>query len=213
MSEISNTRYIFDMQNIRLPNHLYNICPKPLLDALQNVRHVASGTFAALKHVERQYNKRFYRMCPRDSEHEKHHYYIHVESVRRLFNWKADHEPCCPTLAPSMKLSPFMLHFHVEEAAYAMYAAEYARLRMEYLDGPHRVWIDATGEVFDKLEAVGAEFSEMEMRQFCRWWGSFLREMRKWEDRFDELVLPSWKEIVEELYDAIEERVELDYCC
>lgn len=198
-------RYIFDMYNIRLPNHLYSICPKELLDALDNVRIIASKTFAALKRLERQYNKRYYRMCPR---HDEHHYYVHVESVRRLMNWKVDHDPCCPTLAPAAKLNPYLLHFHVEEEAYAAYAAEYARLRRQYLDGPHRAWIDATSAVFRALE--GSDLSGMNMRHFCRWWTSFLREMRKWEDRFDELVLPPWEKIVEEVYDAIEERVDLE---
>ena len=197
--------HTFDKQNIQIPMHLNAIAPRQVHLAITNVRSTASVAFQALRRLDNLYHKRFHRMCY--VTHQKS-YYLHAESIDRLLKWRNDFDECVfRTLAPCAKIPSFTLRFCVDEGAYTQYAMEFARLREEYIQGPYVRWLVTKR----KMESVLLQTTmrEMDRKQWLLWWTKFLTEMAKWEDRLNEMLLPTWTDIVDQLFSLIEERVEL----
>lgn len=203
-NSMPSKRYIFDRECLSLPAWLKPITPKPVLQALHHVRDTASAAFNGRKLLELKHATRYKAMCPRDSSMR---YLIHSESIDRLLNWDFDLKPHNPTLAPAAKLSPFVLQFHVDQRAYDTFAGEYTACLEEYIMGPYVNWLRAKSHMEHVIE-TGA-MNEMNKRQWLRWWQvEFLGEMATWEETLEELILPSWEEIIDEIYQLIRERVD-----
>jgi hypothetical protein len=198
-------QYIFDKEKIKLPPHLQTVLTHDARVMLQEVVENASVAFCQLKSMEKLRDQRYRAMCSR-RDHSR--YFIHAESVDRLFSWGQDHKPHDPVLAPPAKISPDVLHFHVNHRAYDEYKREYTNALERYLTNPYQLWRDSK----KKLEQLVAKsgISEMNHESFLCWWrDTFLAEMAKWEDRLAGLLLPSWEEVVDDVYFAILERVEV----
>ena len=72
--------------------------------------------------------------------------------------------------------------------------------------GPIRAW-----EKLKPLVAIRAQqvLSETVYREWRYWWDSeYMPAMSKWENCLPDLALPSWEDLVDELYMMILERVE-----
>ncbi|KAJ9243513.1 hypothetical protein DTO169E5_2756 [Paecilomyces variotii] len=215
------TKFVFDRNNLAIPPHLQPMTPKRVHDELRNVRETATTTFNFLKALDRIYHTRFYHMCPKT---DRTQYYLHRESIDYLLNWEPDSiHPylqvsaeargyrILPVVAPTAKIPPSILHFHIEGETYTAFQMEYSRLRMEYLRGPYMRWIDAKASMEKVLRGCESEMGDMDYRAWRRWWDRiFLREMDKWEHRAQEIKMPAWNEIVKELYCLIQERVDLE---
>lgn len=203
-SSSPSRRYIFDKDSLVLPSWLKSITPKAALTALHEVREAATIAFNGLKALELKHSARHKAMCP--TTHPLQHA-LHADSVDRLINWATDMKPHNPTLAPAPKLSPYVLQFHVDQRAYDAFVEEYTRCLEEYVMGPYADWLRAKANLDDVVER--SDMNELNLHQWRRWWeGEFLGEMAKWEERLEELVLPSWEEIVDEMYRLILERVD-----
>lgn len=198
-------QYIFDKEKIKLPPHLQTVLTHDARVMLQKVVENASVAFCQLKSMEKLRDQRYRAMCSR-RDHSS--YFIHAESVDRLFSWGQDHKPHDPALAPPAKISPDMLHFHVNQHAYDKYKREYTNALERYLTHPYQHWRDSKKNLEQFVAKSG--ISEMNHESFLRWWrDTFLAEMAKWEDRLAGLLLPSWEEVVDDVYFAILERVDV----
>jgi hypothetical protein len=199
--------YIFDKQSLQIPMHLNAIAPRQVHLAITNVRLTASMAFQTLKKLDNFYHKRFHRMCY--VAHERS-YYLHAESIDRLLKWRNDFDDCTGlrTLAPCAKIPSFTLRFCVDEGAYAQYVLEFARLREEYIQGPYVRWLVTKRKMENAF--LQTTMREMDRKQWLLWWTKFLAEMAKWEERINEMLLPTWADIVNQLFNLIEERVELN---
>ncbi|KAI9927636.1 hypothetical protein ASPWEDRAFT_186958 [Aspergillus wentii DTO 134E9] len=196
--------YIFDKENLVLPLHLRAIIPRKAYDAFSHACQAASEAFRALKIVESRHAYRFRAMCSRANST---HYEKHVESIRCLLDWTQNDGVYNPTLAPSPKISADVLHFHVDQRTYDAYVVEYAYMLESFISVPYRNWLKAKVTLERTISSSG--MSEMDQCQWRRWWNSaFLAEMAKWESRVEGLVVPSWEEIIDEVYQAILERVD-----
>ncbi|RJE25172.1 hypothetical protein PHISCL_02511 [Aspergillus sclerotialis] len=201
----SKQPYIFDKKKIELPARLQMVLTPECNQVLNKVVETASIAFRHLKAMEKYRNDRYRAMCPRDS---LSRYILHSESVDRLFSWGQDHNPNDPTLAPHPKISPSVLYFHVEQHAYDKYAEEYTKALERYLSGSYQQWRNVKQELEHVVSKSGLRLTHR--REFLCWWTDvFLSEMAKWEDRLAGLLLPSWEEVIDDVYFAILERVDI----
>lgn len=201
----SKQQYIFDREKIKLPPRLHMVLPPECHRVLNKVVATASVTFRHLKGMEKFRDERYRAMCPRGS---LTHYSLHSESVDRLFNWGQDHSPNDPPLAAHTKISPHVLHFHVEQHSYDEYAEGYTIALERYLTGSYQQWRNVKREFEDVVSKSAMKLADRS--EFLCWWRDvFLSEMAKWEDRLPGLLLPSWEEVVDDIYFAILERVEI----
>ncbi|PYH45856.1 uncharacterized protein BP01DRAFT_391228 [Aspergillus saccharolyticus JOP 1030-1] len=154
----------------------------------------------------------------------------HTQSIDRLFNWRRDYIPGDPTLAPTAKIPCCALRFHIDEAAYTAYATRYTALLDWYLAKVYQPYREAVRAVEECLVpgkghdgghgADGSNSSnaqpetampEMDRRQFKRWWEAvFVQEMMRWENRIPLLVVPSFEQVVGEVWEAVGDAVELE---
>lgn len=160
-------------------------------------------------------------MCPLSHPQR---YIMHSESVDRLFNNNNNNNngesnsrlynhlhpttTSIRTPAPeAAKLSRDVLHFHVSQRAYDLYARKYTDVFESFITGPYKKWIDAKRN-FEKRMA-NAGLAESDYQQWHRWWITvFLAEMSKWENQLPKLATPSWEEVVDEIHKALLERAE-----
>lgn len=196
--------YIFDKDKIKLPYHIESVITRESHQALDHVLLAATDAFHQLRKMEKLRDERYRAMCSRE---DVAHYIQHAESVDRLFSWGQDGRPNDPTLAPAAKLSPYILHFHVDPRAYALYMHEYTAALENYINHPYRNWQKAKYMLCHVI--TNSNIHPIEMGEWRRWWNdTFLPEMGKWEDRLTGLLLPSWEDVVDDMYRAILERVE-----
>lgn len=172
---------------------------------LCNVIDSATLAFRHLKSMEKLHSERYRAMCPRD---DLTSYILHAESVDRLFTWGLDYVTGNPTLAPQAKLPSEILHFRVDQRAYNEFAMEYVAALERYLSGSYLAWRELKAKFEQAIPKAG--FKEASRQQFLVWWKqTFLVEMAKWEDSLPGLLLPPWEQVVDDVYFAILERVEI----
>ena len=199
--------YLFDQQNLQVPMHLNAIAPRQVHLGINHVRATAGLAFQGLKQLDGFYHKRFHRMCYPANERS---YYMHAESIDRLLRWRKEFDDSwskSTTLASCAKIPSFALQFCVDERAYAQYVAEFTQLREQYFQGPYVRWLVSKRKMETAISQT--TMREMDRKQWLLWWRRFLAEMAKWEDRLNEILLPTWADIVDQLFGLIEERVDL----
>lgn len=196
--------YLFDKECLVLPAHLKLCLPSEIVQGFIHARWAASKALRFIKIVEKNYNKRYYAMCPLTTPDRV---LAHVESVSRLVTWKSDYNHTNPTLAPTAKIDPNTLSFRIDHRAYDQFARNYIKLLEQFIDGPHKRWIEAKQELDARVK--NANLNATDYDDWYRFWGlTFLVEMNKWEGRLEGLVLPSWEEIMDSLCHLILELVE-----
>lgn len=198
-------QYIFDTEKIKLPEHLQSALSRECHDALKKVFDAATVAFRHLKAMQKLRDERYRAMCSRENLTQ---YNLHAESVDRLFSWGQDPNPDNPPLAAEAKIPSFVLHFHVEQRAYDEYMKHYIMSLERYLAGPYKKWHDM--KMWLEHVVSKSTMNPVDRRDFFHWWLSvLLPEMTKWEDALPGLLLPSWEEVVDDVYFAILERVEI----
>lgn len=195
--------YEFQKEHLDIPAHLETIIPAELRTAFYRAKYIAGQTFRQLEYLEIRQANRYQAMCPPTSIN----YYNHQMSVLRLFSWRHDYHWRNPTLAPTEKLDPAILCFHIDQSAYQSYQTIFTKYQETFMSGHFLAWhnikraVDAT--------VAKSKLNDVEKRMWNQFWHTnFLGEMQKWESRAMALAIPSWEEIVDELYNAILECVE-----
>ncbi|PTU18575.1 hypothetical protein P175DRAFT_0559396 [Aspergillus ochraceoroseus IBT 24754] len=197
----------FVRENLALPRSLQGVIVGDLRDAFNHCRASAARAFRMMKSINRRRELRYKAMCPRDDAAV---YLSHADSVHRLWDWYQDYNSDDPTLAPTPKIPSLLMKFRIDHRTYDQWAREYHRLLESFLEGPYRAWLDAKEEMEDliskaRLTTLNGANGEL----WQTFWGPrFLAEMEKWEEFLPELALPSYEDLVDEMYHAIRERVE-----
>ena len=198
-------QYIFDIEKIKLPPHLHTVLTRECSFMLQKVVDNASLAFRHLKNLELIHDERYKAMC---SRHNVTQYILHAESVDLLFGWDQDRKPYDPVLAPPAKIPPQLLHFHLDRYAYDQFTHNYHDAVESYLHNAYYHWRNSKKQ-FERM-VVYSGITEVGYQAFLLWWrDTFLAEMAKWENRLAGLVLPSWESLIDDLYLAISERVDI----
>lgn len=80
-------------------------------------------------------------------------------------------------------------------------------MKLDYLNGAYAGWRDQAQRFVDMVYLSG--LSVVEKRAILMWWRGFMLEMRTWETRFEQMQLPSFEEVIDELSRKIEETVDV----
>ncbi|KAL1964951.1 hypothetical protein VTN77DRAFT_6151 [Rasamsonia byssochlamydoides] len=212
--------YLFDRQPNPFPFYVGAIIPPALARQLEHVRNAASAASHAIRVIERLYRKRYDSLCPTTDEEV---YANHVRSMGLLLKWKDaflgpnaappfpppgwQDNPLDQTLAPAPKIPLFLISVAMSEHNYRAYLDDLTQLRNQYLQGAHVQWVAAKRRLEELL--IDAPISEMDRRNWLRWWVSYLGGMKVWESRVQEMVPPTWEEISTEVNDLVELAVDV----
>ncbi|WEW57849.1 hypothetical protein PRK78_003316 [Emydomyces testavorans] len=202
----SNTAHI--TSGTSLPQHLSFTSPVGMRLAFGQAYQAAEKARIQFTSLHKTLHYHLYRLCPVENIS---HFKEHCSAVDRLLSWADEHANILTnTLAPPAKIPSFVLKFHVEERAYRDYEQRYRERRNAFYNGALRAWRQARSSCEEMLR--GCEIAPMDRMMCWEWWGRFLAEVARWESKLDELVVPGWAWVVEELASLIEERVDLgDY--
>ncbi|KAJ5084164.1 hypothetical protein NUU61_008743 [Penicillium alfredii] len=111
-----------------------------------------------------------------------------------------------PTLAPAPKIPRDALKFYVDPLHYATFTTTYIRLISEFVTIPYQKWRGYKSHLEHMASRLMGSFQYQEWR---RWWqGTFVDEMWKWEVCMEGLVMPTWEEIIDDVYLMIIDWVE-----
>lgn len=193
--------YTYDAKDFRLPSYL--LVPEVLLQMHMRVGESAYAVIKCLRFFHNLRAKRFIAMCP---EQQGPMYDQHVQSLKRLFAWKEQHNPADPTLALAAKIPGAVLRFHLDQLAYDSF-------NNLYIHSLHRFfeieWATYSQRMYDIKHAASRQMDHFDYMAWLYWWNSeFKPNMEKWESYVNDLNLPNWEDTVDELYNMIIERVE-----
>lgn len=194
--------YDYDACTFKLPSWLQ--VPPEIHAAHVELHKAAAHAITCMRALMAIRDTRYNAMCP-DTMGVIYH--VHVNSMKRLLDWKADYCPDDPALAPAPKIPREALNFFVDPINYGSFVDKYTNAVAQFMAGPFQAWRDLKSQV-EHLVArlMDNDFQYMEWR---RWWeGTFIDEMWKWEVCTEALVIPTWEEIIDEVYLLIIDRVE-----
>ncbi|KAH8425542.1 uncharacterized protein LDX57_003293 [Aspergillus melleus] len=105
------------------------------------------------------------------------------------------------------KIPPEVLSFTVNQSAYETYVDEFQDEVDRYITGVYESYVKAKKNLDETTRK--SEMGEMNIRMWRQFWEErFLAENEKWEADLKNVVLPQWDEVVDELNQAILERIE-----
>lgn len=193
--------YTIDPLDFRLP--AWMAVPKEVHEAQIGLLKKANGAINAMKQLMEYREKRYFALCPVTADNT---YEAHKASIKRLFQWKPDWSVANPTLAPASKIPHEGFHLHLDPKSYAAFTVEYINLVEVLIAGPYSSWIR---HKFSAQQIAFQAMKGVDYMSWCHWWNAtFLTAMWKWEVCLDGLTIPSWEEVVDELYLMVLDRVE-----
>jgi hypothetical protein len=207
MLSFNNNKSILDYQfnelDFDLPPWLQ--APPEVRNALADLRINVLVTITLMKQLMIIRNNRFFETCPTKSGLM---YQLHVSSVKRLLEWKENWNQVDPTLSVSVKIPREALRFCVDEFAYARFTAKYTSQVHILMSGAFQQW-RAARHATDHLACRLMNAHEQEYREWRKWFdGDFTAHMWQWETCLKSLLLPTWEEVIDDLFLMINDRVE-----
>ncbi|KAJ5151159.1 uncharacterized protein N7482_010411 [Penicillium canariense] len=193
--------YVYNPNDFRLPTYLQ--LPPELHSLHMHVAEAAYAVIDSMRFLDFARAQRYYAMCPtqQGAIFDKH-----SQSIRRLLEWTEDYNPMDPTLAAGSKLSCDILEFHMDQVAYATYADLYLMALQRFVNIE---WSSYCQKMLHMKLQASQKMNRFDYQAWLYWWhGEFRASMEKWEIYLDNMSIPTWEEIVDELYGLILERVE-----
>ncbi|KAJ5542889.1 hypothetical protein N7535_005311 [Penicillium sp. DV-2018c] len=196
--------YTFEDSAFVVPR--WTILPPDVHDAMTQLRDKAISAIFGMKSLMITHDNCYYHLCPYSPESVA--YQVHEASMRRLLEWKEDWDPLNPTLAPAQKIPRDSLHFCVDSISYGKFAMEYTNMVAAYMAGPFQGWRQYRTEV-EHIAFRLMSHNKNDYDEWRAWWnGRFADDMYKWESCLESLILPTWEEIIDDVYLMITDRVE-----
>lgn len=193
--------YTLDHVSFRVPGWLQ--APGELQQAQIGLLRRAIQAIDAMKLLMERRETRYYALCSEDLEVQ---YGVHKTSIDRLLQWKLDWNAENPTLAPTDKIPRDGLHFHLDPISYATFTLNYIDQVEAFMAGPYSTWTKYKSQVQHMASRIMGDLDYLAWRH---WWdNTFLQAMWKWESCLEGLIIPSWEEVVDEIYLLVLERVE-----
>ncbi|CEL00877.1 hypothetical protein ASPCAL00470 [Aspergillus calidoustus] len=209
LGECTNlTKFKFIPENVLIPTHLDQIIPDDLRLDLNFLRINAGRAFRTMITIVRKRENRYRALCPPTES--KYKLYTHSATISRLKRWREDHDTYDPTLAPSAKIPGPVIYLNISRTAYEEWSKDYASVLSEFKNGPYKEYHDSAEDFLAAIRVARdrRKVSHLDYHELILFYRTFMREMTIWEDIIPGLDLPSFSEIVDELYEAVVERVE-----
>jgi hypothetical protein len=196
--------YAFDASAFAVPKWI--ILPPEVRDGIFELRFKAMAAVFAMKSLMITHDSCYYQLCSETPESVV--YQVHQASMRRLLEWKEDWDFVDPTPAAAHKIPRASLQFSVDSIAYGKFTLEYTNRIAAYMAGPFQHWRQYRTEV-EHLAFRLMGHKKTDYDEWRAWWdGQFAVAMWKWESCLEGLVLPTWEEIIDDVYLMITDRVE-----
>ncbi|KAJ5045409.1 hypothetical protein EN45_028180 [Penicillium chrysogenum] len=196
--------YKFDKSAFVIPQWI--LAPSEVRNALNTLQYRAMVAVYGMKNLMIVRDHRYFELCPKNTG--SNVYQLHQSSMRRLLEWKEDWNFADPTLAGAAKIPRDALYFCVDSIAYGKFTYDYTNKIDSFMSGPFQNWRQLRMEIghlaFRLMSHKPHEYNEWRV-----WWeGKFADDMWKWEVCLEGLILPTWEEIIDDVYLMINDRVE-----
>ncbi|KAL4917222.1 hypothetical protein BDW62DRAFT_88789 [Aspergillus aurantiobrunneus] len=206
---LSPRGFCFQSRNLCLDPYLKLFIPKDLQAAFHQCQYAASEALLCFRALDNRRQLRYQRMCPTDDVARLAR---HTNAINRLINWKKDYNPADPTLAPTPSLTrEDMAGLRVSQAAYNEWAQAYNNDLLEYMEGPYEDYHRLKNQFAQDIKTAGQKgtLDPADLSQLSSFFHEgFLHEMSKWEGRVQQLAIPTYKELLDDVFWAIMDSVE-----
>ncbi|CAI7638309.1 unnamed protein product [Penicillium glandicola] len=196
--------YTFDPNDFVVPQWI--LAPPEVRNAMITLRYRAMVAIYGMKSLMLARDTRYFALCPKHTGSLT--YQLHQSSMRRLLEWKEDWDFVDPTLAAAVKIPRDTLQFCVDSIAYGKFTCDYTNKIDGFMSGAFQSWRQLRTEI-GHLAFRLMSHKPHDYKEWCAWWeGKFADDMWKWEVCLEGLILPTWEEIIDDVYLMISDRVE-----
>ncbi|KAJ5964779.1 uncharacterized protein N7479_004655 [Penicillium vulpinum] len=196
--------YKFEPNAFIIPQWI--LAPPEVRNAMTTLQYKAMVAIYGMKSLMVTRDSRYFELCPKKPCSIA--YQLHQSSMRRLLEWKEDWDFDNPTLAAAAKIPRDSLQFCVDPIAYGRFTYEYTDKIDVFMSGAFQSWRQLRDEV-GHLAYRLMSHRPYDYKEWRGWWeGKFAHEMWKWEVCLEGLILPTWEEIIDDVYLMISDRVE-----
>ncbi|KAJ5591576.1 uncharacterized protein N7459_001945 [Penicillium hispanicum] len=193
--------YKWSQESFQIPVGV--MAPPELHAAMPNLAKRALQAINAMQELRGLRDNRYNALCPISLGFT---YDMHASSVKRLLEWREDWVPNDPSLAPSVKIPREALSFYLDPNNFATFASWYTHKVELYLRGPYSVY---RSFLLDIEYLAARLINEVDYKEWRKWWdGTFKPEMFKWETCLEGLVIPTYEEVIDDVYLMVIDRVE-----
>jgi hypothetical protein len=206
--------YIYNRQlRSPFPPYMGAVIPPAVARHLDRVQDVARTTKAAMQAIQKLYVDRYYHLCA-STDYKVHN--AHIRSINHLLNWKDDflgrdatppfatwsaYEILNQTLCPAPKIPLSVIDVTLDKDSYTVYYENLMNLRVQYIQGVYQDWLAAKRRMEELI--IAAPISEMDRRNWLRWWVDYIAKMRRWEGSVLRMIPPTWEDISFEIRDLV----------
>ncbi|KXG54613.1 uncharacterized protein PGRI_077570 [Penicillium griseofulvum] len=196
--------YNFEPNAFTIPQWI--LVPPEVRCAMKDLQCRAMEAICGMKHLMVSRNERYFKLCPQNTGSIT--YRLHHSSMERLLQWKEDWKLADPTLAAAAKIPRDSLQFCVDSIAYGKFTYDYTHKIDHYMSGEFQNWRQFRTEI-GHLAYRLMSHKPHDYEEWRIWWeGKFAEDMWKWEVCLEGLILPTWEEIIDDVYLMIHDRVE-----
>ncbi|CRL25275.1 unnamed protein product [Penicillium camemberti] len=196
--------YNFDPNAFIIPQWI--LVPPEVRNAMLTLQYKAMIAVYGMKSLMIARDHRYFELCPKNMGPIV--YQLHQSSMRRLLEWKEDWNFADPTLAASAKIPRSTLQFCVDSIAYGKFTCDYTNKIDGFMSGPFQSWRQFRMEI-GHLASRLMSHRPHDYNEWRAWWeGKFADDMWKWEVCLEGMILPTWEEIIDDVYLMINDRVE-----
>lgn len=201
LDNVSIHGYRYNSKDFELPSWLK--VPRELVQAMESLHQRACIAIKSMRDIMTYRDKRYNALCPGNVGLI---YDMHTYSIKRLLEWKEQSDPEDPTLAPAAKIPRQTLKFTLDPHYYNRFCNWYLDLVKNFMVGPYSAYTQSKFQVSILASQLLDQYAYGEWRH---WWdGTFAPAMWKWEACLEGLILPTWEEIIDDVFLMILDRVE-----
>lgn len=201
LESISIHDYKYIRSDFELPTWLS--VPDELVDSMNKLHQRARISIKSMRDIAEKRDKRYHALCPGELGLI---YDLHTYSIKKLLDWKEQTDPTDPTLAPAAKIPRDCIKFTLDPQQYEKFTKWYHANVQNFMAGPYASYLMAK---FQTTTLASQILDQHEYREWRHWWdGTFMLAMWKWEACLEGLVLPTWEEIIDDVFLMILDRVE-----
>lgn len=201
MQKVSIRDYRPNVKDFEIPTWLK--VPTQMHTAVNTLRQLAAIAIKSMRQLMTLHDKRYNALCPGKLGLI---YDMHVYSMRRLVEWKEQSNPDDPTLAPAPKIPRDSLKFTLDPQNYQKFSEWYHNCVKNFMAGPFSTYRQFKLELIITAAQI---LDEHAYREWRHWWDcTFVPAMWKWEACLEGLILPTWEEVIDDVFLMILDRVE-----
>lgn len=201
LQNVSIRDYRFNEKDFEVPSWLK--VPSNILNAMKTLRQLAYIAVKSIRQIMSLHDKRYNALCPGNLGLI---YDMHVYSIRRLVEWREQSNPDDPTLAPAPKIPRNTLKFTLDAQHYQRFSEWYRDCVKNFMMGPFGTYRQLKHEISITAAQI---LDEHAYREWRHWWdGTFMPAMWKWEACLEGMILPTWEEVIDDVFLMILDRVE-----